>query len=105
MGHEPSDHANRDKTTRADARLKAVKAADAVAVALREFAAAIGRVHPADALVLAEGYPLPNLNCNIFLDTTEVAYAAIRWASYLHHNPKWEDLGTKRFPDSQSKQK
>lgn len=100
MSHDPNNETTR-RVVRADDRLKLVKAADDVAHALEKLHLACQKADPKDLLVLAENFPFDNLNANVKHDVADQARAAMLWAIGLHDNKKFEQLGTRRWPDGQ----
>lgn len=92
-----------DNLSRADARLKLVKATDAVAAAMLALVDAIDKADRRDVQVLYDGGNNPftapghiNVAASIKMSTAEVK----AWAARLHNEGVFERLGTKRWPDS-----
>jgi len=92
------------KLMRADARLKLVKACDDVADALEKLHRAIQKADKRDLLVVASECPIPVCSTKeesmLADDVQAFAREAMLWAAHLHDNNRFEQLGTRRWPDT-----
>jgi len=92
-----------DNVSRADARLKLVKAVDEVATAMEKLHVAVQKAHGADVRVALTDFPcvpfIAKKGEMAVIDVPTFARGVMLWAAHLHDPGKFDDLGTKRFPD------
>lgn len=87
---------------RADARLKLVKICDDLAHVMERLHLAVQHADKADVAALVDGNPFTapghtNIVAAIQMSTREI----MLWATHLHDDGKFEQLGTRRYPDEQ----
>lgn len=89
-----------DRIVRADNRLKLVKAVDELANAVEKLHVAMQKADKKDLEVLLHGNPFTAPGHTDIASACQMAAReTMLWAAHLHDPGKFDDLGTKRFPD------